>query len=70
MPEPIEITVNGKARQVPAGATVGALLADLGIERRRVAVERNLDIVPRAAYDDVVLAAGDRLEVVAFVGGG
>ena len=70
MAEAIEITVNGAARPIPAGSTVAALLRDLGVERTRVAVERNLDIVPRATYDEVVLASGDRLEIVAFVGGG
>jgi len=70
VPETIEITVNGKARQVPTGTTVGALLTDLDVARQRVAVERNADIVPRATYDSVVLTPGDRLEIVAFVGGG
>lgn len=66
----IEISVNGKSRVVPTGTTVAGLLAALGIERGRVAVERNHDVVPRKDYDQVTLAAGDRLEVVAFVGGG
>jgi thiamine biosynthesis protein ThiS len=66
----IEISVNGKTRVVPTGTTVAALLVELGVERGRVAVERNHDVVPRKDYDQVTLAAGDRLEVVAFVGGG
>lgn len=70
MAETIEITVNGESRQVADGATVADLLAELRVQSRRVAVERNLDIVPRATYDHVVLTAGDTLEVVSFVGGG
>jgi sulfur carrier protein len=70
MPENIAVTVNGKQREVPAGTTVAALLASLGVERGRVAVERNGDVVPRKEHETVELSAGDRLEVVAFVGGG
>ena len=70
MPETYEITVNGTARTVPAGATVATLLDELGIAAQRVAVERNADIVPRATYDTVLLTPGDTLEVVTFVGGG
>jgi sulfur carrier protein len=66
----IEVTVNGAGREVPPGTTVAGLLALLGVERGRVAVERNQDVVPRKDYDAVTLAAGDRLEIVAFVGGG
>jgi thiamine biosynthesis protein ThiS len=66
----IDISVNGQTRSVAPGTTVAALLALLGIERGRVAVERNHDIVPKQDYDQTTLAAGDRLEVVAFVGGG
>ena len=66
----IEISVNGRSRVVPAETTVAALLVLLGVERGRVAVERNHDVVPRKDYDHVTLAGGDRLEVVAFVGGG
>ena len=68
--ENIEINVNGQPRAVPTGTTVAALLVTLGVERGRVAVERNHDVVPRRDYDQVTLSAGDRLEVVAFVGGG
>lgn len=66
---PIEIIVNGEARQVDAGTTVAALIVALGLTGK-VAVERNLDVVPRADHATTVLAAGDRLEVVTFVGGG
>ena len=66
----IEVTVNGEARPVPAGCTVSGLLALMQIDAVRVAVERNLDVVPRRAHEATVLADGDRLEVVTFVGGG
>lgn len=66
----ITIAVNGNERQIPAGTTVGGLLGEMGIDRGRVAVERNRDVVPRARWDEVTLEAGDRLEIVAFVGGG
>jgi len=52
------------------GTTVAGLLAVLGVDRGRVAVERNLDVVPKKTYDSVALAAGDKLEIVTFVGGG
>jgi thiazole synthase/sulfur carrier protein len=66
----ISIRVNGEARSVKRGTTVAALLGELGVETGRVAVERNHDVVPRREYERTILAAGDRLEVVAFVGGG
>ncbi len=65
-----EITVNGAARRVSVGATVAELIAELGLAERRVAVERNRDIVPRARHAEVRLEPGDRLELVTFVGGG
>ncbi len=71
MPGPtIEITVNGEARQVPEGTTVLALIALLGLADRRVAVECNREVVPRALHGETALAPGDRLELVTFVGGG
>jgi sulfur carrier protein len=66
----IAITVNGEARQVPAPATVADLLRQIGLDIRKVAVERNLEIVPRSTYAETALAAGDRLEIVHFIGGG
>ena len=70
MPEPIAITVNGEARRIAAGATVAALLADIGLDQRKVAVERNEEIVPRSTYAVVALGAGDAVEIVHFIGGG
>jgi thiamine biosynthesis protein ThiS len=66
----MDITVNGQEKRVSAPITVLDLLASLAIEPRKVAVERNLEIVPKSAYDAVTLAAGDRIEIVQFVGGG
>ena len=66
----IGITVNGEAREVPAPATVADVLARIGLDTRKVAVERNLEIVPRSAYDGTELADGDALEIVHFIGGG
>jgi sulfur carrier protein len=66
----IDVTVNGESRRIAAGATVAALLAELGLADRRVAVERNREVVPRAEHARAVLAAGDHLEIVTFVGGG
>ena len=66
----IAIVVNGEERQLPAGTTVLGLIELLGLGGRRIAVERNREIVPRARHADAVLADGDRLELVTFVGGG
>jgi thiamine biosynthesis protein ThiS len=66
----MEITVNGQQRQVEAGVTVAALLHTLGLDTRGLAVERNLEIVPRGDHGATTLAPGDRVEVVTLVGGG
>ena len=70
MDETISIRLNGAARDVKRGATVATLLGELGLENGRVAVERNHDVVPRKEYERTLLAAGDHVEVVGFVGGG
>jgi len=66
----ISITVNGELRRILPGASIAALVAELDLDPRAVAVERNLEIVPKSAYADIALADGDRLEIVHFVGGG
>jgi len=66
----ISITVNGSARNAPAGASISDLLRELGLASGRVAVERNREIVPRSAWLETVLAEGDQFEIVHFVGGG
>ena len=64
------ITVNGEHRRVPKGISVAELALDLGLEPTRVAVERNLEIVPRSTLADVKVEDGDDFEIVTFVGGG
>jgi len=64
------LTVNGEPVDVPPGSTVADLLRTLDTAGKRVAVERNGEIVPRSQHATTVLAAGDRLEIVVAVGGG
>ena len=66
----IDVVINGEPRTVAAGTSVLALIGELGLSGKPVAVERNREIVPRAQHATAILAAGDRLEVVTFVGGG
>ena len=66
----IEIIVNGDAKGVPQGVTVTQLLRQLELDPARVAVELDRRIVHKAQWDETVLAAGARLEIVQFVGGG
>ena len=66
----IEVTLNGQARPVADPSSVAALLAALALDSRKVAVERNREIVPRSLYDATWLQPGDRLEIVHFIGGG
>jgi thiamine biosynthesis protein ThiS len=64
------IHVNGESRPTIPGATVIDLLRDLGLEDGRVAIERNLEILPRQKWSETLVIAGDRYEIVHFVGGG
>ena len=64
------IRVNGEPLEVAGPITISALLAELKIDPRLVAVEHNLIIVKRARYDAVIVQAGDEVEIVRFVGGG
>ena len=64
------IRLNGEPHELAGPITISALLAALGIDSRRVAVEHNLRIVKRDRYAETMLAAGDEVEVVNFVGGG
>jgi sulfur carrier protein len=66
----IQIVVNGQPRRLPAGSTVAALLAQMDTAGKRVAVERNGDIVPKSRHAATALSDGDRLEIVIAVGGG
>ena len=64
------LKVNGEPLEVAGPLTISALLADLKIDYRLVAVEHNLTIIKRAAYDTVMVNEGDEIEIVRFVGGG
>lgn len=66
----MQVTVNGEGHEVREGTTVRGLIEQLMLTDGPVAVERNGEVVPRAAHESTVLAAGDVLEVVHFVGGG
>jgi thiamine biosynthesis protein ThiS len=66
----IQLIVNGESREVPAGTTVAGLLAELQMQPRLVAVERNRDLVPRSQHANCALQPGDRIEIVTLVGGG
>ena len=67
---PIRISLNGAPREFPAPLTFDQLLAELALAGRRLAVERNGQIVPRSSFAATRLADGDRIEVVVAVGGG
>jgi thiamine biosynthesis protein ThiS len=64
------IVVNGASRAAKPGATVIDLLRELGLDSGRVAIERNLEILPRPKWTETAVEAGDRYEIVQFVGGG
>ncbi|MFN3474526.1 MAG: sulfur carrier protein ThiS [Blastomonas sp.] len=66
----ITVHINGEPRRVPAQQSIAALVTGLGLDPAKVAVERNLEIVPRSTLAEVVVGDGDRLEIVHFVGGG
>ena len=64
------IKVNGEPREIPEGLTVAALLEHLGMSDGRVAIERNLDILPRSLWRETQVQSNDSFEIVHFVGGG
>ncbi len=66
----LAITVNGERRTAPGGATVADLLQELNLPPGRVAIERNLEILPRPQWTSTAIQPGDRYEIVHFVGGG
>jgi sulfur carrier protein len=65
----MNIQLNGEMRAVSA-TTVAELVTELGLEKRMLAVERNLEVVPKSEYATTTLVEGDRLEVVHMIGGG
>jgi thiamine biosynthesis protein ThiS len=64
------VTINGEAREIPDGLNVTALLQHLEMPAERVAIERNLGILPRANWNETNVQPNDRFEIVHFVGGG
>jgi thiazole synthase len=66
----VEIRVNGEQRRVPTGISVAEMLMEIGLDPKKVAVERNLEIVPRSKLGEVPVGNGDAYEIVHFVGGG
>ena len=66
----MQIIVNGETREVPAGLGVTGLLSHLGLPADRVAIERNLEILPRSQWVSTAVLPGDRFEIVHLVGGG
>ncbi|MGD0956105.1 MAG: sulfur carrier protein ThiS [Candidatus Acidiferrales bacterium] len=70
MPPKMNVTINGERREIPEGLSVAAMLKHLGMAGDRVAIERNLDILPRARWHETQVQSNDRFEIVHFVGGG
>lgn len=68
--ENLKIKVNGEQWQMPIGTSVAGMVGRLGLDPLRVAVERNLEIVPRSSLGEVLVENGDAYEIVHFVGGG
>ena len=66
----ITVSINGEPRQLPADTTVAGLIEEMGLTGKRIALERNGEIVPRSTFATQPLSAGDRLEIVVAVGGG
>jgi thiamine biosynthesis protein ThiS len=66
----MRIHLNGQDHDLPGPMTLAGLVERLGLDARKIAIERNLEIVPRSTYAATILVEGDRLEVVSFVGGG
>lgn len=66
----LKITVNGSPMELSSGITIAGLLDQLQVSAKMVAVEQNLEIVPKSEYDNREIAANDTIEIVHFVGGG
>lgn len=68
---PMHLIINGVDHDaLPDGLTVAGLIAHLGLPKRKIAIERNLEVVPKSRFGELVLANGDRLEIIHFIGGG
>jgi thiamine biosynthesis protein ThiS len=70
MSKVITVSINGEPRQLPANTTVAALIDEMGLTGKRIALERNGEIVPRSTFATRLLTSGDKLEIVVAVGGG
>ena len=66
----ISVSINGAARDFPQAVSVAELIQDMGLGGKRIALERNGEIVPRSRFEQQMLADGDKLEIVVAVGGG
>jgi thiamine biosynthesis protein ThiS len=66
----MNLTVNGESRAFEGAPTLAALVESLGLDLRKVAVERNLEVVPRSQLGQTPIADGDQIEIVHFIGGG
>ncbi|CAN7398300.1 sulfur carrier protein ThiS [Caulobacter sp. LjRoot300] len=66
----MRLLLNGEEREIAGIISIADLVSALGLDARKVAVERNLEIAPRSTYADTDLADGDRIEIVTFIGGG
>jgi len=66
----VTVTINGEARELNGPVSVAALLIEMGLDPAKIAVERNLEVVPKSQYREITLQGGDRLEIVHFIGGG
>lgn len=64
------VRINGEHRRVADGTSIAQMIAEYGLDPAKVAVERNLEIVPRSTFADVMVEDGDQFEIVHFVGGG
>lgn len=66
----MKLTINSETREFEGGLTISGLVGVLGLHPKKVAVERNLEVVPKSLHSEIRLAEGDRIEIVQFVGGG
>lgn len=66
----MRIEINGEARNIPEAMTLLELIDSIGFDVRKIALEKNFEIVPRSEYPETRLGEGDRLEIVHFIGGG
>ena len=66
----MKLTLNGEIHNLPDDLTITGLIAHLGLSNKKIAVERNLEVVPKSTFGEVKLAEGDKLEIIHFIGGG